>query len=52
MAIVLFYPEIRNRQTIRISNHEDAPDSTVIHKYRPLAQALIAKWSSWMSRAR
>jgi hypothetical protein len=41
MAIVLYYPEIRNRQTIRISNHEDAPDSNVIHRDRPLAQALI-----------
>lgn len=36
-----FYPETRNRRTIRISSHEDAPDSNVIHRDRPLAQALI-----------
>lgn len=29
MAVVLFYPETRNRRTIRISSHEDAPDSNV-----------------------
>jgi hypothetical protein len=42
MGIVLFYPETRNRRTIRISNHEDAPDSNVIHGDRPLALALIS----------
>jgi hypothetical protein len=31
---VLFYPETRNRRTIRISSHEDAPDSNVIHMDR------------------
>src|SRR5690606_35580567 len=41
MAIVLFYPETRNRRTIRISSHDDAPDSNVIHVDRPLARALI-----------
>lgn len=41
MAVVLFYPENRNRRTIRISSREDAPDSNVIHMDRPLAQALI-----------
>jgi Transcription elongation factor, GreA/GreB, C-term len=40
-AIVLFYPETRNRRTIRISSQEDAPDSNVIHVDRPLARALI-----------
>jgi transcription elongation GreA/GreB family factor len=41
MAIVLFYPETRNRRTIRISSHDDAPDSNVIHVDRPLTRALI-----------
>jgi hypothetical protein len=41
MAIVLFYPENRNRWTIRISSRENAPDNNVIHVDRPLAQALI-----------
>jgi very-short-patch-repair endonuclease len=41
MAVVLFYPENRNRRTIRISSREDAPDNNVIHVDRPLARALI-----------
>ena len=41
MTIVLYYPENRNRRTIRISSREDAPDDNVVHVDRPLAQALI-----------
>jgi very-short-patch-repair endonuclease len=41
MTVVLFYPENRNRRTIRISSRDDAPDNNVIHVDRPLAQALI-----------